>query len=83
MIAFPAMLVGAAKRAGMDVPEDPENFKPEDYPHFDVFCVVQLERPVLYWGEHWDNAEVIAGVEENEIRTITFDELIERGLVYP
>lgn len=60
MMAFPSMLVEAAEKAGMEVPENPDggDFQ-ETHPHFHVFCTLQLGRPIN-WGEHWENAEIIA-----------------------
>lgn len=80
MLAFPGMLVEAAKQAGMKVPKDPDDFKPEKFPHFQVFCNVQLGRAMTSWTEHWDNAKVVAKVPEKEITTIKMPKLIEMGL---
>jgi hypothetical protein len=85
MIVFPGMLVKAAKKAGMKVPEDPDNdttWSAEDFPHFHVFCNVQLARPVSFHGEHWHNAEVVAAVKEEELKSLTLEDLIARGLHY-
>lgn len=79
MIAFAEMLVEAAKKAGMKVPDDAEDFDQNDYPHFAVFCNAQLARRVVYHGEHWDNAKVIAGIAEDDIRKVTVEDLISRG----
>lgn len=79
MMAFPSMLVSAAEKAGMKVPEDPDEFEREDYPHFAIFCALQLGRRIQM-GEHWDNAKVIAAVPEDEIRTLTLEDFINRGL---
>jgi hypothetical protein len=80
MLAFAGMLVEAAEQAGIPVPEDVDNFDQNKYPHFGVFCKVQLCRPVRYHGEHWENAKVIAGISEEEIRKVTLTNLIEKGL---
>lgn len=80
MLAFPAMLVEAAKQAGMKVPKDPDKFDPEKFPHFQVFCGAQLGRPLAFWGEHWENAKVVAEVPEKKIRSITIPQLIGKGL---
>jgi hypothetical protein len=78
MIVFESMLVDAATEAGMKIPPDPESYVPNDYPHFHVFCRVQMNRPVT-WGNHWNNARIIAAVPEEEIRTVTEDQLTARG----
>lgn len=85
MIAFPVMLVPAAEKAGMSVPpnlegeeESLDDFK-EEFPHFFVFCMTQLCRPMRSLGEHWGNAEVIASIPDEEIREVTIDALIDKG----
>lgn len=85
MIVFPGMLVDAAVQAGIKVPDDVDSidnmtFDTMEYPHFLVFCIVQLARPVAYHGEHWDNAKVIARVPEDRIRLVTIEDLINDGL---
>jgi len=82
MIVFPAMLVSAAEKAGMKVPPDPDKFDNNKYPHFDVFCKVQLARPVLRHGEHWDNAKIIAKIPNKEIKKATLEGLLKRGLIF-
>lgn len=85
MFAFPEMLVEPAKRAGMKVPENPNHFVDEEYPHFAVFCNIQLGSPVPYGQAIWDNAKVIAGVPDTDIKDVTREELVGRGLAigYP
>lgn len=79
MLAFPAMLIPAATEAGMPVPEDADNYDSNEFPHFYVFCAVQLGRP-MNPGEHWDNAKVIAAVPEEVIRFVSVDYLVRNGL---
>jgi hypothetical protein len=76
------MLVDAAKQAGMKVPEDPDKFQEvkDEYPHFCVFCLIQLGKPMSYMGEHWENAKVIAEISDEKIKQITFAELQDLGL---
>jgi len=81
MMAFPGMLVGAAEKAGMKVPPDPDNFLAEEYLHFQVFCILQLWRPIK-WGEHWENAEIIASIPEEELKTMTLEDFLDKGLHY-
>lgn len=86
MIVFPSMLIKAAKEVNMavpePVPEDIDSIK-DDYPHFFVFCQVQLCRSLVYWGEHFDNAKVIMKFSEEEIMEITLDDLFNAGLIMP
>lgn len=76
------MIVEAAKKAGINVPEQPdEPFNTQTYPHFSVFCGAQLCRPIT-WGEQWDNAKVIASISDEDINNITIKELVDKGLQY-
>lgn len=79
-MAFPGMLVEAAKQAGMEVPSDPDHYDNEKFPHFHVFCGAQLGRSLAFWGEHWENAKVVAEIPEKEIRTLTIQQLVDKGL---
>lgn len=81
MIAFASMLVSAAEKAGMKVPSKPDDFVKEkdNCPHFYVFCVVQLGAAVSYHGCHWDNAKIIANIPDDQILSVTFNDLISLG----
>ncbi len=83
MIVFAGMLLSAAEKAGMAVPPDPDEFEADSYPHFHIFCIAQLARPMSNWNEHWDNAKVIAALTPEECKTITLEQLMDRGLQYP
>jgi hypothetical protein len=74
------MLIEAAKQAGMKVPKDQDAFDPMKFPHFHVFCNVQLGRAMTSWTEHWDNAKVVAKISEKKLTTITLPEIIKMGL---
>ena len=85
MIAFPAMLLEPARQAGMKTPPDADCFNGENFPHFAVFCNVQLGGPMPSPDAHWSNANVIAAIPDDKIKTVTFNQLIAAGLVvgYP
>lgn len=76
------MIAEAAKIAGMKVPEDPEQWEEmkDEYPHFFVYCAVQLGGSLPYWGVHFDNAKVIAEIPEEQIMKVTFADLVAKGL---
>ena len=87
MIVFPQMLSNAAEQAGMKIPPslgdkdfDVEACR-EAFPHFFVFCCVQLGRPCRH-GEHFENAKVIARLTDEQIVSVTLKQLIELGLEY-
>ena len=81
MMAFPGMLVDAAEEANMKVPPDTDEFEPLEYPHFHCFCLLQLGRAIT-WGEHWDNAKIIAAVSEDKIKTMSLEDFLTLGLSY-
>ncbi len=78
MIAFPGMLVGPAKEAGMKVPDDPEDFIAEDYVRFQIYLAFQLGAPLPYPSAHWDNAKIIADLTDEELQTVTVGEMMGR-----
>lgn len=69
MIAFPEMLIGAAKSAGISCPPTDssgefEYYEPRDYPHFTVFCIVQLGRSMSHWQAHFENAKIVSAIQD-------------------
>lgn len=78
MLIFPDQIANAATQAGMKVPPDPEAFNPNEFPHFHVYCNVQLCRKIT-WGNHWRNAEIIAAIPEQQLRTLTLEQLERLG----
>lgn len=81
MFAFPGMLVSAARKAGIKVPDDYDNFNSHEFPHFEVFCIAQLGQSMPYPGVHFDNAKIIASIPETEIKTITMESLYSKGFL--
>lgn len=79
MIALPVLLVEPAQVAGMKVPADPDEFDPEEFPHFYVFLACQLGASMPDWSAHWDNAKVVAAVSEDRIREVTWEQLQANG----
>lgn len=79
MIAEPALLRKPAEEALISVPPDLEKYDPEQYPHWDVFCIMQLGTPLPDWSAHFHNAEVIARIADDEIYHITRDDILKRG----
>lgn len=85
MLIFPSSLIPAAKEVGMKYPKSDIDTGPYDFlqfPHFRVYCNMQLCRPMV-WGEHWGNAKIIAAIPEDKIRTITIDEIRALGFQMP
>lgn len=82
MMVFPSMLVGACKKAGIKVPEDVDNYDAENFPHFSVFCTLQLCRPMVSLDEHWNNAVIISKLSKKEIETFTLTDYLAKGLSF-
>lgn len=80
MLAFPSMLTDAAKKAGMKTPDlsEDEDFDPHEFTHFQVYCTVQLGRRIT-WGNHWRNAEIVAAIPDDKIKTVTPQDLDALG----
>lgn len=80
MITIVSGLLDAARRAGMKVPPNPDKFDKEQYPHFFVFCSLQLGRKLPYPTAHFDNALVIMSVgDEKDIKGIDAHKLLTYG----
>jgi hypothetical protein len=73
MIAFPNILASYAKDAGMAVPEDPEKFLEckEEFPHFAVYCLLQLGTSMPNAMSARTNADVIAAVPADKVKDMT------------
>ena len=79
MIAFPMLLIGPAMEAGMSVPDDPDSEDKDTYPHWFVFLEMQLGRPMPSPNSHWENAKVVAGIPDENIRLVTPEDLDRLG----
>lgn len=80
MIAYPELLVGPAEEAGIKVPPDVENYNDSQFPHWHMFCLIQLGSPMPHWTAHWENAKVISKIPEADLKKITFDDLESMGI---
>lgn len=85
MLAFPEMIEPAAKNAGISVPNDLENYDKNDYPHWFIFCQLQLGAPMPHCQAHFENAKVIADIPTENLKTMTVDDFDDAGVVigYP
>ena len=82
MVYDPSEIVEAAEKARMPVPPNPDRFDEEIFPHFHVFCVLQLGRTVNHINECYTNAKVIAQVPSEKIKEISLHELTKMGLSF-
>lgn len=81
MFAFPGMFGPHIKDSNLKLPEDFESYNPEQYPHFHVFMLTHLCQPIEIQALE-DNANIIAAISDDEIKKVTFEQLIEKGIVY-
>jgi hypothetical protein len=85
MLAFPGMLLSAAAAAGMKAPSrkkaDDYSFDNEKFPHFAVFCTLQLNRS-MQPGEQFENAKIIAAIPVDKLKTMTLEDFLFAGLRY-
>jgi len=81
MLAFPVMLKKPAEQAGIPTPDNADLYEEykELYPHFFIFCRMQLGAPMPYPSVHFDNAKIVASIPEQELQTITHEEIVRRG----
>lgn len=73
------MIAPAAKKAGMAVPDDLEDYNVEKFPHWHVFMLMQLGASMPYPGVHFDNAKVIADLPLQKVKESTYFDLLEAG----
>lgn len=81
MIAHPAMLVGPAKKAFIPVPENYDDYDSDEFPHWNLFCLMQLGQPMPSWTAHHHNAHIIARISDEEILTISPKQVMKRGFL--
>lgn len=81
MFMFPGMFYNHIKDSKLKMPEDFENYDPEEYPHFHVFILTHLGQPIDIVALE-DNANIIADIPENAIKSVTLNDLMEKGVVF-
>lgn len=85
MLAFPSMITRAAKEAGMKIPDlsNTDEFDAKEFPHFQVFCSIQLCRPIDWQAsEPEHNSKIIASIPDDEIELVTLEKLLSMGIKY-
>ena len=80
MIAFPDMLLAPAQEAGIKTPPSTEAYDKNEFPHFFVYASIQLGSPMPTPTSHWHNARVIAELDKEKIKTLTFEDLQALGI---
>lgn len=73
LIYDPLLLVDAAKKAGIEMPDNPDLYQEykELYPHWYTFCKMQLCKSMPDWGVHYENAQIIASVHEDAVLNVS------------
>lgn len=79
MLAFPGLIAPAAEQAGIKLPKDVEDYNKTEYPHWFVFCQMQLGAPMPDPSAQWDNAKVVAAIPNDQITKVTPKQLEEVG----
>lgn len=74
------MLLAPAEKAAMKTPADADAYDRNEYPHFEVYRAIQLGSPMPTPMSHWHNAQVIASIPDDKIRSVTFEELMALGI---
>lgn len=78
---FPEMFLNYIEGSGLKIPKDLKNYDPQEYPHYSVFEKLHLGIPIDIYSLH-DNAKIIAKLTNDEIKTITLNQLIDKGFCY-
>lgn len=79
MFIYEGMFESHIKDSKLKMPENFDEYNPEEYPHFHVFMIVHLGRPINVESLE-DNANIIAEISDEDIKTVTLEDLLSRGL---
>lgn len=74
------MVAKTARDAGIDVPPDPEKYDADLFPHWHVYLAVQIGRQIDDYASVSENAKIISKISVEEIRAVTFADLIAKGV---
>lgn len=82
VITDPQELAKIAKEAGIDVPENINDFDLDQHIPFVIFMTVQRGEEMPYESAALENAKMIAAIPAEEITTVTIEGLIDRGFKF-
>ena len=68
-------LVDAAEQAGINIPPDLNDYDKSLFPYWHLFCLAQIDRPLLTETSHYKNAKMIAAISVEQIGKTEFDEI--------
>lgn len=80
MLADIALLAVHARNAGIQVPDDLEEYDREQFVRFEVYARIQWCRPIV-GNSHVRNAEIVAALPEKKLYSIVFGDLKKLGIV--
>lgn len=81
MFCFADMFRTHIKDSKLEMPEDFENYNPEEYPHFHVFMLTHLAQPICIEALE-ENANIIAEIPMENIKTVTYEQLEGMGVEF-
>jgi hypothetical protein len=76
---FPGMFANHIEDSRLKQPVDFENYDPNEYPHFHVFMSIHLGNTIDH-STLEENANIIADIPDDEIRQVTLEQLVDKGL---
>ena len=78
---FPEMFRNHIDNSNLKLPDDFENFDPEEFPHFNVFILTHLGN-IFDVNDLRENANIIANIPEEDIRKVSYNDLIAMGVSF-
>jgi len=72
MITQRETLVDAARAANIDVPSNLYNYDKSEFPFWNFYCLIQIDRPMPSANSHYYNARIVADIKPKLIADMTF-----------
>lgn len=79
MFCFRGMFRPHIENSKLKMPENFDEYNPEEYPYFHVFMLMHLARPIDIAALE-SNANIIASISEEDIKTVTPKDLFDMGV---
>lgn len=76
---FAEMFKNHIDDSNLKMPENFEEYDPEEYPHFHVFMIMHLGQ-LIEISALKDNANIISAISDEDIKKITPEDLFNLGL---
>ena len=65
-----------ARAAGIVVPPDLHDYDKSEYPFWDLYCLVQIDRPLVNADSVHKNARIVADIDPKQIMDIGFGDIV-------